>query len=436
MKSNLPKVLHPVAGQPMISRIVNCAKAAGATEIRVVVGVGENLVRQVVEPLGAVCFKQAEQRGTADAVRAAQASSLTGTVLILNGDHPLITTEDIHRVLEDYFNSQGGITLATAKLKKPGALGRVVRDGGNVRAIVEAKDASSETLKIREVNTGIYALDAKLLNQVLPHIGSTNAQNEFYLTDMVGLAIENKIPVSGLRLPARVAMGVNSQEELAFASRRIFYRNAKNLMAEGVVFIDPRATYVEDSVKIGAASVIYPGAYIRGATQMGSFCVIEPNCFLNSVTLEDSVHVLGGSYLENCVLRTKSVVGPYARIRPETEIGAGARVGNFVELKKVKFGAGAKASHLTYLGDAEIGENTNIGCGTITCNYAVDKKKYLTKIGKDVFVGSDSQFVAPVTVGDGAIIGSGSTITKDVPAKALAVARARQVNIENYKPKK
>ncbi len=441
MKSSLPKVLHPVAGQPMISRIVNCVKMAGATEVRVVVGVGESLVRQVVEPLGAICFKQNEQRGTADAVHAAQPGSLNETVLIINGDHPLIEVDDVRRALEDFFNSRGGITLGVAKLKRPGSLGRVIREGGEVRAIVEARDASAETLKIREVNTGIYVLEATLLNQMLPLIhGSTraaeNAQGEYYLTDLIMLAVENKIPISGVRLPAHVAMGVNSQSELAQASRRLFFRNAKRLMDEGAVFIDPRATYVEDNVRIGAASVIYPGAYIRGSTRIGSFCVVEPNAYLNAVEMEDSVHVLGGSYLENCVLRTKSVVGPYARVRPETEIGAGAHIGNFVELKKVKFGAGAKAGHLTYLGDAEVGENTNIGCGTITCNYAVDRKKYRTTIGRDVFVGSDTQFVAPVTVGDGAVVGSGSTITKDVPAKALAVARGKQVNIENYQTKK
>ncbi len=444
MKSSLPKVLHPVAGQPMISRIVSAVKAAGADEVRVVVGVGESLVRQVVEPLGAICFKQAEQRGTADAVHSAQPTTLNGTILIINGDHPLIEVGDIHHALEDYFNSRGGITLGVAKLKRPGSLGRVVRDGGAVRAIVEARDASAETLKIREVNTGIYVLEAELLNQMLPLIrgpgaapsAPDNAQGEFYLTDIITLAGENKIPVSGVRLPSHVAMGVNSQEELATASRRLFYRNAKKLMAEGVVFIDPRTTYIEDAVSIGSASVIYPGVYVRGKTRIGSFCVVEPNAYLNSVVLEDSVQVLVGSHLESCVLRSQSVVGPYARVRPETEIGTDARVGNFVELKKVKLGAGAKANHLTYLGDAEIGENTNIGCGTITCNYAVDRQKYKTTIGRDVFVGSDTQFVAPVTIGDGAIVGSGSTITKDVPAKALAVARSKQVNIENYSPKK
>lgn len=432
MKSSLPKVLHPVAGVPMVLRIAETARAAGAKEVRVVVGFGENLVRQVIEPMGAICFKQQEQRGTADAVRAAQPESLEGPVLILNGDHPLIEVDDIKRVVEDFTNSSGGVTLVTAKLKTPGSYGRIVREKGNLRAIVEAKDASAETLKIKEINTGIYMLDAALLNSMLPKISNANAQKEFYLTDIISLSIDNKVPVSTISLKSHVAAGVNSQEELAAATRRIYLRKAKRLMAEGVMLLDPRSTYIEDSVEIGPSSVVYPGCFIKGKTRIGSFCVVEPHSFLMNVMCEDSVQIKAGSYLEDCVLRTKAIVGPYARLRPETEIGRDARVGNFVEMKKVKFGDGAKAAHLTYLGDAEVGEETNIGCGTITCNYAVDKKKYKTVIGKNVFVGSDTQFIAPINIGDGAVIGSGSTITKDVPSGALAVARGRQIIKENY----
>lgn len=435
MKSSLPKVLHPVAGVPMILRIVEIGKAAGAKEIRVVVGFGENLVRQVVEPSGAVCFKQMEQKGTADAVKAAHPETLTGPILILNGDHPLIQVEDIKRILEDYENGSSEITLVTAKLKVPGHYGRIVRDKGSLRAIVEAKDASAETLSIKEVNTGIYLLSAELLNQLLPKITNRNSQQEFYLTDIISLAIESRIQIGTLSLKSHIAVGVNSQEELAAATRRIYARKAKKLMAEGVMLLDPRVTYIEDTVEIGSSSVVYPGSYIKGHSRIGSFCVIEPNSFLHNVVCEDSVQIKAGSYLENCVVRSKATVGPYARLRPETEIGQGAHVGNFVEMKNVKFGNGAKAAHLTYLGDADVGEGTNIGCGTITCNYAADKKKYKTKIGKNVFVGSDTQFIAPLEIGDNAVIGSGSTITKNVPQGALAVARGRQIVKENYSPK-
>jgi bifunctional UDP-N-acetylglucosamine pyrophosphorylase/glucosamine-1-phosphate N-acetyltransferase len=228
---------------------------------------------------------------------------------------------------------------------------------------------------------------------------------------------------------------VNSQIELARASRWLYLNKAKSLLESGVMVIDPKATYIEDSVEVGPSSVIYPGTFIKGNTRLGQFCVVEPHAFISNALCGDGVQIRAGSYLEDCKIDSKAIIGPYARIRPETEIGTEARVGNFVELKKVKMGAGAKANHLTYLGDAEIGENTNIGCGTITCNYAADRKKYKTKIGRDVFVGSDTQFVAPVEIGDGAVIASGSTITKNVPAKALAVARSKQFIKENYSPK-
>lgn len=432
MASALPKVLHPVAGSPMVLRVLEQCRKAGAGEVRVVVGFGENLVRQVVEPAGGVCFRQVSQNGTADAVRAAQPETLEGPVLILNGDHPLIEADDIKKVVENFKETAGAITVVTAKLKKPGSYGRIVRSGGDVRAIVEAKDASAETLKINEVNTGIYMLDAKLLNQLLPMVKNQNAQKEFYLTDIISLGLESGIKVHGVKLNSRVAQGVNSQAELSIASRRVYARKVKALQESGVMIVDPRSTYVEDSVTVGASSVIYPGCFLRGRTEIGQFVVLEPNCMIHNAKIADSVQVRAGSYLEDCEVNTKAVLGPYARIRPETIIGAEAHIGNFVELKKVKFGDKAKANHLTYLGDAEVGEGSNIGCGTITCNYAVDRKKYKTIIGKNVFVGSDTQFIAPITVGDNAVIGSGSTITKDVPAQALAVARGKQFIKENY----
>lgn len=400
MNSSLPKVLHPVAGLPMISRILKELKLAGAGEIRVVVGYGDTLVRQVVEPSGAISFKQVEQKGTADAVRSAQPETLKGPVLIINGDHPLVLAADIKRVYEDFRNSEGGLTLVTAKVKKPGSYGRIVRQGGQLRAIVEAKDASSDTLKINEVNTGIYMVDAELLNQLLRAVNNNNAQKEFYLTDIISIAIENKIKVSTVKLHSRVAAGVNSQLELSMATKKVFLRKVKKLMEDGVVVIDPLTTYIEDDVQIGAASVIYPHTFIKSGTRLGLFCVVEPGVFLSRVICEDGVQIKAYSHLDNCTVRAQAQVGPFARLRPETEIGKEAHVGNFVEMKKVNFGPGAKAAHLTYLGDAEVGAGTNIGCGTITCNYAADRKKYKTKIGKNVFVGSDTQFVAPIEVGD------------------------------------
>ncbi|MGE0633234.1 MAG: bifunctional UDP-N-acetylglucosamine diphosphorylase/glucosamine-1-phosphate N-acetyltransferase GlmU, partial [Pseudobdellovibrionaceae bacterium] len=436
MASPLPKVLHPVAGRPMIERVIRSCQAAGVRDIRVVVGHGQNLVRQVVEPLGVHCYLQERQLGTGDAVRAAQPETVTGDVLILSGDVPLVNTDDLRSFISEFREQKAALAVVTAELKKPGDLGRIIRSGGNLHSIVEARDATIETLKIREINTGIYVAKAEILSEYLPLIKNENSKGEFYLTDIVSLCIENQektIPIKG---KPHVSIGVNCQVDLAKATRAVFRRKIKTLMDSGVLVIDPRSTYIEDEVIIGPASVIYPNVYLRGYTKLGNFCVVEPNCYIHNTEIGDSVQIRAGSYLESSKIYNKATLGPYARLRPETEIGEEAHVGNFVEMKKVRFGKKSKAGHLTYLGDADVGEETNIGCGTITCNYAADKKKYKTTIGSRVFVGSDSQFVAPVVIGDDSYIGSGSTITKDVPAKSLAVARGRQFVKENWAPKK
>lgn len=435
MKSPLPKVLHPVAGQPMIQYVLTALKQCAFDDVRVVVGFGENLVRPLLEQQGVVCYKQHQQLGTADAVRSAQPESITGDVLIVNGDHPLISQQHIENILQQFSESKADLAVVTCVLKDPKQFGRIVRHYENIRAIVEAKDASHETLKINEINTGIYVVKAEVLNLFLPQIGNKNKQNEFYLTDIVSKCVENGKKVIGIKAPAEVAFGVNSQEELAKATRLKFQEKNKNLMQEGVILIHPRSTYIEPSVRIGAGSVIYPGVYLKGLSVVGSFSVIEPNVFILDSVIHDGAQIRAGSYIEKSVVKSKASIGPYARLRPNTLIEEEAHVGNFVEMKNVTFGRRAKAGHLTYLGDAEVGEETNIGCGTITCNYAVDKKKYKTKIGKNVFVGSDTQFIAPIVIGDNAVIGSGSTITKDVPENALAVARGKQFIKENYNKK-
>jgi len=436
MNSPLPKVLHPVAGRPMIERVIRAVKQAEAQEVRVVIGSGGDLVRQAVEPLGTVCHKQERQLGTADAVRSAQVDSMKGEVVILNGDHPLMEAEDIIHFRKLFKESKCGVAVVTCELAEPGSFGRIVRQSGRLRAIVEAKDASHDTLKIKEVNTGIYIMKADVLQTLLPLIKSHNAQGEYYLTDIIQLAVDEGIAVDGLISDPRVALGVNTQLELARATQMAFQRKARRLLDSGVMMLQPDMVFCEDQVTVAPGTVLYPQVHLKGATKIGAMCVIEPGCMVNDSTLGDHVHVKAGCYLDGAKVAGNVDLGPYAHLRPGTEISEDCRVGNFVEMKKVKFGKGAKASHLTYLGDAEVGEGTNIGCGTITCNYAVDHKKYKTTIGKNVFVGSDTQFVAPVTVGDNAIIGSGSTITKDVPANALAVARGRQTTLENYKPKK
>lgn len=435
MKSPLPKVLHPVAGTPMIARVINTVKTFDPSEIRVVVGHGKALVEQVIIPMGVTTHEQKERKGTAHAVMAADIESLSGTVLIINGDHPLITKEDITKAIAEFNDVKADLAVLTCVLKKPAEFGRIVRQGGDVRAIVEAKDASSETLKINEVNTGAYIVRSEILKEFLPQIKPNNAQSELYLTDLVSLCVENRKKVLGVKVSKRFAFGVNDQIQLARATRVVNADKIKQLMLNGVIFVKPETCYVEDEVRIESGAVVYPNVFLKGFTDIGAFSVIEPNCFILNSKIGSGVQIKMGSHLEKVVIHDKSEIGPYARLRPETEIGSNAKVGNFVEMKKVKFGEGSKASHLTYLGDAKIGKDVNIGCGTITCNYAADRKKYETIIEDGAFIGSDSQFIAPVKVGENAIVGSGSVITKEVPPNALAVARGKQVNVENYAQK-
>lgn len=440
MKSPLPKVLHPVAGVPMIKKVIDAVQGAGASEMRIVVGYGEALVRKVVEPLSTprmpiTCYPQANQWGTADAVKAADPGSLKGNVLILNGDHPLIEVADIENILRSFRESKAAVAVVSTIVKEPGQFGRIVRHMGELRAIVEASDASAETLKIREINTGIYIADAETLAEFLPKIQNHNAKSEYYLTDIISLCQEASEKITAITVRPSVGFGVNTQSELAKATRLLFARKRKALLDEGVLMIDPKTTYIEEEVQVGPGTVLYPSVYLRGRTQVGAYCVLEPGCYLAHTKVADGVHIKAYSYFENCTIGTKASIGPFARIRPETEIGPEAHVGNFVEMKKVKFGARSKAGHLTYLGDATVGEDVNIGCGTITCNYAVDRKKYRTTIGDRSFVGSDVQFVAPVEIGADTVIGSGSTITKNVPDRALAVARGKQFIKENWQPR-
>lgn len=435
MKSPLPKVLHPVAGQPMIQRVIKSCMSAEVKQIRVVVGYGQKLVGEMIKPFGVQTFVQETQQGTADAVKSAKPEDLDGNVIIMNGDHPLVFSEDLKNAIRVFKDEKLDLAVITAVVKNPGTLGRVVRHKNQLVAIVEAKDASADTLKINEINTGIYLAKAEVLQKTLERVRNNNAQNEYYLTDIISIALTQKYKVDAIKLSARVAHGVNTQVELAAATKYCFKRKILNLLENGVVILDPKNTYIEDAVEVGPGSVIYPNVFLKGNTHIGSYSVVESHCFINSSHIGNSVQVKAGSYLEACIVKSKASVGPYARLRPDTVIGEEAHVGNFVEMKKVQFGARSKAGHLTYLGDAEVGEDTNIGCGTITCNYATDHQKYKTKIGKNVFVGSDTQFIAPVTIGDGAVIGSGSTITKDIPPNALGVARAKQVIKENYKVK-
>lgn len=436
MKSPLPKVLHPVGGKPMIARIIESCRQAEISEVRVVVGHGQSLVKTVLDPLNIQTFIQAEQLGTGDAVKSAQLDSIEGEVIIMNGDHPLILSDDIRNFVSDFREQQLDLAVVTVELDQPAQFGRVVRNHNQLVSIVEAKDASADTLKIKEINTGIYVVKAKVLQKYIPQIKNQNSKSEFYLTDLIDLCLKDNLKVQALLSNnTDVAHGVNTQIELAAATQKVYVRHRNKLMESGVILLAPEQTYIEESVAIGSGCVIYPGVYMRGKSFVGAFTVIESNCFISDSVIGDSVQIKAGCYIEQTIIKNKATVGPYARLRPETTIGESAHVGNFVEMKKVNFGKNSKAGHLSYLGDADIGEDVNIGCGTITCNYAADKKKYKTTIGDRVFVGSDSQFIAPVTVESDSIIASGTTVTKSVPAGALALSRAPQVNKEGYAKK-
>lgn len=434
MKSPLPKVLHPVAGKPMIARIIETTRLAGVEEVRVVVGHGQNLVRSVLEPFPSVqTFIQEKQLGTANAVHSAGLESLEGIAVILNGDHPLITAQDIKGFISDFKERQLDLAVVSVELEDPKDFGRIIRRNNQLVSIVEAKDASAETLKVKEINTGIYIIKAEVLKKYIPQIKNDNSKQEFYLTDIISLALQNNLKVQALLSKNQlVAHGVNNQIELSLATKKIFLHNANHWMTQGVVILDPQTSYIEDEVIVGSGSVIYPNVFLRGKTAVGAFTVIESNVFISDSVIEDSIQIKAGSYIEKTIIHSKASVGPYARLRPDTVIGEEAHVGNFVEMKKVNFGKKSKAGHLSYLGDADIGTDVNVGCGTITCNYAADKKKYKTTVGDRVFIGSDTQLVAPVTVESDSIIASGSTITKNVPAGALSLSRSPQVNKEGY----
>lgn len=418
----------------MIVRIIESCHKADVTDVRIVVGHGQNLVKTVLEPLAIHTYVQKEQLGTANAVKSADLESLDDTVLIMNGDHPLISAHEIKNFLSDFREQKLDVAVVTIEMNEPGNYGRIVRNSNKqLVSIVEAKDASADTLKIKEINTGIYVAKAEALKKYIPKIQNNNSKKEFYLTDLIDLSLQDGLKVQAILSNNHdVAHGVNTQLELAQATKKVFQNHAIKLMEAGVIMIDPDTCHIEEGVLIGAGSVVYPNVFMRGKTAVGVFSVIEPNCMISDSVIGDGVQVKAGSYIDGVIIKNNASVGPYARLRPDTIIGESAHVGNFVEMKKVNFGNKSKAGHLTYLGDAEIGEEVNIGCGTITCNYAADKKKYKTVIGDRVFVGSDTQLVAPVTVESDSIIASGTTVTKNVPSGALALSRAPQVNKDGY----
>jgi len=427
-KSDLPKVLHKVLGKPMLWYVVKAAKESGAEEVIVVVGHKRELVEEFLkaEFPDVKTVYQKEQLGTGHAVMCAKEllHGYTGRLVILNGDTPLVQPEDIEKLKE----TEGDMVVLTAKAEDPTGYGRVVRDGNEVSYIVEEKDANSEEKKIKEVNTGIYAFDAEKLFEALKSINNDNAQGEYYLPDVLKVFKKKGwkvVPVLANDFSSFI--GVNNRYELAKAEKILLERIVKHHQLNGVTIHNPEVAYIEPEVKIGKDTEIFAPVLIKGKTEIGEGCSIGAFTEIRDSKLGSYVKVETHCWIEGAVLEDNTSVGPFAKLRPGTYLESRAKVGTFVETKNAHLERGAKANHLTYLGDCRVGENTNIGAGTITCNYD-GFNKWRTEIGKNVFVGSNTLFIAPVKIGDDSITAAGSVITHDVPENTLAVARARQVN--------
>lgn len=418
MKSPLAKVLHKVAGQTLLTSVFEEFKSLGSDDIRVVISPSGDDIKSSLQEKEVQFYTQQKPIGTANAVASAIDESLEPVVVIANGDHPLLETNDLKDVITSFKRNSASLCVLSCKIKNPGHFGRIVRSGKRFKKIVEFLEATKEQKKINEINTGIYLVKADVLKKYLPLIKNKNSKKEFYLTDIIQLCVEDGLKIEASPVHPRVAFGVNNQKQLSVASLYKYKRNIEKHMENGVSFEDPGSCYIDTGVAIEAGAIIEPGVRLSGQSKIGKLTVIKQ-----------------GSSVENSTVGEKCVIGPYARLRGGCNIADHCEIGNFVELKNAKFKQKSKAKHLTYIGDAEVGEETNIGCGVITCNYAVDRKKYKTIIGDRVFVGSDVQFVAPVEVDSDSYIASGSTITKKVGSGDLAIARGRQKNLKNYKPK-
>ncbi|HKV27731.1 MAG TPA: bifunctional UDP-N-acetylglucosamine diphosphorylase/glucosamine-1-phosphate N-acetyltransferase GlmU [Candidatus Acidoferrales bacterium] len=430
LKSDVAKVLHRAGGRPLVEHVVRACQPL-AKNILVVVGHQAEDVRNAIAPLGASTVLQRPQNGTGHAMLIARAAidPKAGLAIVLPGDAPLIRTETLQSLLDAHRSGRAAATILTAQLDNPAGYGRIVRKpDGSVSAIVEEKSASVVEGEIREVNSSIYCFSLDKLWPCLAELRPDNAHRELYLTDTIAMLNQKGDRVLAVEAAdATETFGCNTRAELAEIDRAFRVRKAAALMDAGVTIYLPETVLIDSDVEIAQDTVIEPAVQLLGSTRIGSRCTIQTGSILTNATLADNVLVRPHSVITSSVLASRAVVGPFAHLREDAELRAGARVGNFVEVKKSVLGEDVKAMHLTYLGDATVGRDTNIGAGTITCNYD-GAKKNPTRIGERVFVGSDSALVAPITVGDGAYIAAGSTVTEDVPADALAIARGRQVN--------
>jgi bifunctional UDP-N-acetylglucosamine pyrophosphorylase/glucosamine-1-phosphate N-acetyltransferase len=433
MKSALPKVLHPLADRPLLAHVIATVRRLGALRIAVVYGHGGEQVPDTISDADLVWAEQAEQLGTGHAVeQALPAMAGMDRVLVLYGDVPLTSMDTLARLIRSGENTV--LSLLTVTLEQPAGYGRIVRDEeGRIQRIVEQKDASEQELVIDEINTGILVADRSRLQGWLERLDNDNAQGEFYLTDIVAMAVADGVDVHSARPADRYeVMGVNDRLQLAELERHYQRVQAERLMREGVSLRDPARFDLRGSLTVGTDVEIDINVLIEGTVSLGNRVRIGANTVIRNSHIAEGVEIL-----ENCVIEDASVgqgsrIGPFSRIRPETELAAQVHIGNFVEIKKSSVGKGSKINHLSYVGDTSVGQRVNIGAGTITCNYD-GANKYRTLIGDDAFIGSDTQLVAPVEVGAGATIGAGSTITRDAPAETLTLSRAKQTSHQGWK---
>lgn len=434
MKSALPKILHKVCGKPMVQHVLEAAWEAGAEKRILVVGFGRQRVEEALGP-DYDYVEQKEQLGTGHAVKqtADLLADYQGDVLVICGDTPLLRGETLKGLLQYHRTKKAKATILTAHLAEPFGYGRIIRSAeGQVEKIVEEKDASAAEKAVQEINTGTYCFSAPELFTYLNKITTDNAQGEYYLTDVIALLRQDNLAVEAcLAEDADETGGVNSRRHLAEAERLLNQRTLQRLMDEGVTIVSPENTFIQPEVQVGQDTVIYPFTILEGRTVIGSDCFIGPNSRIANSVIGQGTIVEQSTVLES-VLGADCKVGPFAYVRPGSEAKDQVKIGDFVEIKKTVIGQGSKVPHHSYLGDAEVGAGVNIGAGTITCNYD-GKNKHKTVIGDKVFVGSNTNLVAPVNIGAGAVIGAGSTVNKNVPDRALGIARAKQKNIADWK---
>jgi len=441
MKSGTVKVLHPLAGRPMLAYGLDLAFGLGPAQILVVIGYQAERVQEAFSGQASriTWVLQPEQKGTADAVRCAVPflNKTRGTVLIHYGDVPLLRMDSLTRLLQEHRERKSKLTFLTAVLENPKGYGRIIRDEtGRLLRIVEEADARDRERAVREINTGITCVEVPFLLEALKNLEADNAQREYYLTDIAAYGVSQGLRIASVITddPFR-ALGINTRKDLAEAEKSIRLEICERWALEGVTVVDPHQTYIDSTVTLEPDTRVEPNSHLRGLTRVGRGCLIETGTVITDSTIGSQVHVKPYSIIQESQVDDRAVVGPMAHLRPGTVLEKEARVGNFVEIKKSRVGERSKAAHLTYLGDSEIGKDVNVGCGTITCNYD-GVAKHRTVVEDNAFIGSDTQLVAPVRIGRGSYIGSGSTITRDVPPDSLAVSRSRQKVIEGWTAQK